>query len=209
MRARYLILVVLITAIAIAGCIKKAPVELKAGDIVFQSLDDPDHKILQEATGSRYTNCGIVMENDSIGFVVYEGVQPLSVTPFDQWKTHGVNQHYVVKRLKDRDNIITPPDIMIKFDVYVNLHVGRDYDPYYEWTDERMYSSEYVWKTFKRMFNVELCKPEKLGDFARSSDAMMKKLAERFDDAIPYNDSAVTPIDIFNSDILYTVDSEN
>jgi len=146
---------------------------------------------------------------DSSKYVVYEAIQPLSITPFEEWKTRGLNQHYVVKRLKDRKNIITPPDIMIKFQIYVDLHVGRDYDPYYEWSDERMYCSEYVWKTFERLFGVELAELRRLRDFDLSSDIVKDKLVERYDEAIPLNESVVAPIDIFNSELLYTVGSEN
>lgn len=38
---------------------------------------------------------------------VFEAVQPIKITPFTEWIKRGKNEHYVVKRLKNAEQILT------------------------------------------------------------------------------------------------------
>ncbi|MEZ4892959.1 MAG: YiiX/YebB-like N1pC/P60 family cysteine hydrolase [Saprospiraceae bacterium] len=56
---------------------------------------------------SKYSHCGIVYR-ESGKFYVFEAVQPVKTTPLGEWIARGENGHYVVKRLKNADQILTP-----------------------------------------------------------------------------------------------------
>lgn len=80
--------------------------ELKNGDIIFQTSLSEQSKAIQLATKSKYSHCGIVY-SDNGQFYVFEAVQPVKTTPLDKWIARGKDGHYVIKRLKNVDQILT------------------------------------------------------------------------------------------------------
>ena len=81
--------------------------ELQNGDIVFHISKSEQSRAIQLATNSKYSHMGIVY-NLNNELVVYEAVQPVKFTPLDDWIKRGENGHYVAKRLKNADSILTP-----------------------------------------------------------------------------------------------------
>src|SRR5687767_9897438 len=78
---------------------------LREGDIIFQSNISPQCKAIELATHSKFSHCGLVFKQDG-QWMVFEAVQPVSVTTFEEWIMRN-NRHYVVKRLK-ADSLVTP-----------------------------------------------------------------------------------------------------
>lgn len=58
--------------------------------------------------------------------------------------------------------------------------LGKDYDIYFEWSDNRIYWSELVWKIYKEATNIEIGQLENLSDFNLSNKLVKKKLKERY-----------------------------
>jgi hypothetical protein len=86
--------------------IKKEQVIFKAGDIIFQSSVSPQCDAIKQATQSAYTHCGIIFQwKDS--WMVFEAVQPVKRTKIEDFIARGKDQHYVVKRLKDSENLLS------------------------------------------------------------------------------------------------------
>lgn len=79
---------------------------LNNGDIIFQTSKSSQSKAIQLATESKYSHMGIIYKNGDKYFV-YEAVQPVKLTPLKEWINRGKNRHYVVKRLKNSENILT------------------------------------------------------------------------------------------------------
>jgi uncharacterized protein YycO len=58
--------------------------------------------------------------------------------------------------------------------------LGKDYDIYFEWSDNRIYCSELIWKIYKEATNIEIGQLENLSDFNLSNKLVKKKLKERY-----------------------------
>jgi uncharacterized protein YycO len=137
-------------------------------------------------------------------FLVYEAVQPVKLTPLTDWIKRGENGHYVVKRIKKSENLLTP-ETLTKMKQIGEKYAGKDYDLYFEWSDSRIYCSELVWKIYKEAFGLEIGKLEKLGDFNLTDNAVKQKLAERYGDNIPKDELVISPAAMFESDKLITI----
>lgn len=140
-------------------------------------------------------------------YYVYEAVQPVTLTPLEIWIRRGLNHFCMVKRLKDASALLTP-EILKKMRAEGEKFKGRDYDMYFEWSDERIYCSELVWKIYKRGAGAEIGKLKKIRDFDLSSPVVQKKMEERYGKRIPWDEWAVSPADMLHSERLFTV-SEN
>ncbi|MFW5701215.1 MAG: YiiX family permuted papain-like enzyme, partial [Cyclobacteriaceae bacterium] len=147
------------------------------GDIIFQTSKSGQSKAIQIATGSKYSHMGIIYKQGN-DFFVYEAVQPVKLTPLKEWINRGEKGHYVVKRIKNSEKILTPEALM-KMKRIGEKYVGKDYDLYFEWSDSRIYCSELVWKIYKEAVGLEIGELEKLGDFNLTDKAVKQKLMER------------------------------
>jgi uncharacterized protein YycO len=136
---------------------------LKNGDIIFQISKSSQSKAIQLATNSKYSHMGIIYEIDG-DFIVYEAIQPVQITPLNDWIKRGENAHYVVKRLINSDEVLS--EITIKKMIeYGKQFEGKPYDIHFEWSDDKMYCSELVWKIYKNSTNTEIGKLQKLSEF--------------------------------------------
>ena len=82
---------------------------------------------------------------------------------------------------------------------------GKEYDAYFEWTDNRIYCSELVWKIYKNAAGIELSQLKELKDFNLKDPRVQKILKERYGNDIPLEEKVVAPSDIAESNILKTV----
>lgn len=187
----------------IAKTASSAEYPLKNGDLIFQSSQSAQCKAVQLATHSIYSHCGIIYIKDNRPFV-YEAVQPVKSTPLDEWAGRGKNGKYVVKRLKNADQLLSPA-VLANMQQEGKKYEGKNYDLFFEWSDERIYCSELIWKIYKNGANIEIGKLEKLKDFDLSSEPVKIKLKERYGDHIPLDETVISPAGIFNSDRLETV----
>lgn len=137
-------------------------------------------------------------------FFVYEAVQPVKLTPLNDWINRGENRHYVVKRIKDSENLLTP-ETLTKMKQIGEKYNGKDYDLYFEWSDSKIYCSELVWKIYKEAVGLEIGKLESLSDFNLTDESVKQKLKERYGDNIPKDELVISPASMFNSDQLITV----
>ncbi len=176
---------------------------LKDGDIIFQTSNSRQSKAIQLATNSKYSHMGIIYKEGDKLFV-FEAVQPVKLTPLKDWIKRGVQGHYVVKRLKNADTILTP-DVVKKMKVVGKQFVGKSYDLCFGWSDKRIYCSELVWKIYKEAAGVEVGTLQHLSDFDLSNEFVKKIMRERYGDNIPLNEIVISPASMFESDKLETV----
>lgn len=178
-------------------------IEFQDGDIIFQISQSEQCKAIQLATKSQYAHCGLIFKENG-KYRVYEAVQPVQSTSLESWVKRGERGHYVVKRLKNAKTLLTA-DILKKLKSETKKFLGRDYDITFEWSDEKIYCSELVWKAYKRAANVEVGKLEKLKDMDLTSEIVKKIMKERYGNNIPLEEIVITPASIFSSDMLVTV----
>jgi len=173
------------------------------GDIIFQTSTSAQSKAIQLATNSKYSHMGIIYESEN-GFFVYEAVQPVKLTRLDDWIERGENAHYVVKRLKNYEELLTNDNLKLMKNAGEKFR-GKDYDIYFAWSDESIYCSELVWKIYKEALGIEVGALQELREFDLTSDVVKSKMRERYADNIPLREKVISPAAMFNSDLLYTV----
>lgn len=176
---------------------------LEDGDIIFQISKSSQSDAIQKATLSKYSHCGIIFKKDGKYFV-YEAIQPVVHTQLNHWINRGEGNHFVVKRLKDAKTRLTA-EKKTRMLEEAKKHYGKDYDLSFEWSDDKMYCSELVWKIYDRGASIQLGFLEELKDFDLSHPMVQKKIEERYGDSIPMNEPVISPTNIFESDRLYTV----
>jgi uncharacterized protein YycO len=193
--------------LAVATSCRQVPAdkvnELQNGDLIFQTSMSSQSQAIQVATKSKYSHCGIVYKEDNEYFV-FEAIQPVTTTPFDEWIARGKDGQYVVKRLKNADELLTVANLK-KMKAAGEEMAGKNYDLYFGWSDERIYCSELIWKIYKEGTGVEIGQLQKLSDFDLSHPAVKQKLKERYGNNIPKNEKVISPAAIFESELLYTV----
>jgi hypothetical protein len=180
---------------------------IKDGDIIFQTSRSQQSKAIQLATHSKYSHCGLIFKRKSgkDEWSVLEAVQPVKWTPLTEWINRGENGHFVIKRLTTDPMI--PEPMVDGLRKIAESYLGKDYDIYFDWSDDKIYCSELVWKSFYRINQFELGDLQKLKEFDLTNDAVKKKLTERYGDNIPMEEKVVSPDAIFNSGLLKTVRS--
>ncbi|BFM44614.1 YiiX family permuted papain-like enzyme [Flavobacterium sp. CFS9] len=177
--------------------------KIQDGDIIFQTSQSPQCEAVRIATNSKFSHCGIIYDINGKWFV-FEAVQPVKLTPFDEWIQHGKDSKYLVKRLKNSDKVLTPA-VLQKMKAYSQQFDGKEYDAFFEWSDTRIYCSELIWKIYKNVTNIELSKLKQLKDFNLTDQRVQKIIRERYGNNIPLDEKVVAPVDLANSDLLKTV----
>ena len=180
--------------------------KLKNGDIIFQTSKSSQSKAIQLATNSKYSHMGIIYENEGQYFV-YEAVQPVKLTPLTDWINRGENGHYVIKRLENADQVLTS-STLTKMKEIGEQFKGKPYDIYFEWSDDKIYCSELVWKMYKQATNIEIGRLEQLSEFDLSNEIVKAKMKERYGNNIPMDEKVISPAAMFNSDKLITIEEK-
>jgi uncharacterized protein YycO len=200
MRLRLVLVSILLV---MGGCAAAAlPRELKDGDIVFHASQSSQSEALRRATGSTYTHMGMIFLESGAPLVL-EAVGPVKFTPLEDWIQRGVDRRYVVKRLANRDAL--SPEDAVRLRAEANRYLGKPYDWFFEWSNERIYCSELVWKAYKNVLGIEIGALQRLGEFDLADPVVAAKLKERFGDAIPKGEMVISPASMFKSDKLETV----
>ncbi|WP_440133519.1 YiiX family permuted papain-like enzyme [Chitinophaga sancti] len=206
MKKGILIITFLIFALLIGVNARKRfvnPPEIHSGDLIFQTSTSAQSKAIQLATKSRYSHCGIIYKEGN-KFYVFEAVQPVKRTPLDKWIARGKGGHYVIKRLKHADKVLSA-DVLKKMKQVGETFTGKNYDLTFEWSDDRIYCSELIWKVYQRSTGIEIGKLQKLSDFDLTSDIVKAKKKERYGNNIPKNEIVISPQAIFESEQLATI----
>lgn len=202
---RLLFGVLLIAVVLLSSCKEAEPPapDLKDGDIVFQDFPSPQSAAVKLATQSEYSHCGIVfMENGQP--MVWEAVQPVCITPLDEWVARDTSRHYVVKRIIGADTLLTPA-VLDSMKAIGMSFMGFDYDIYFAWSDEQLYCSEFVWKLCSGGIGVELAPLRAMGEYDLSHPAVQQVMAQRWGEDFPAEEPVVSPQDLFDSGLLELV----
>ena len=179
------------------------PKKIKSGDIIFQTSLSSQSKAIQLATHSQYSHCGII--NDVNGrLFVFEAVEPVKLTPLDEWIARGKGRHFVIKRLKNADRVLTY-SVLKKLFLVEDKFKGKHYDIYFDWSDDKIYCSELIWKVYKISTGLEIGKLQKLSDFDLTSAPVKKVMGKRYGNNVPLNEIVISPASIYESSLLMTV----
>lgn len=179
--------------------------DIRDGDLIFQTSLSEQSKAIQIATKSKYSHCGLIFKEGN-DYYVYEAVQPVKRTALAIWIARGKNKKYVIKRLKYANQILTPA-VLAKIKQVSKQFMSKDYDLTFEWTDDRIYCSELIWKVYQRAAGVQIGKLQKLKDFDLTNESVRKIMKKRYGSKIPLDQPVISPSAIFDSELLITVKS--
>ena len=169
--------------------------EIREGDVIFQTSQSEQSPLLQFATRSKITHCGIIVMKNGKPYVL-ETLKTLVLTPLDKFIARGVDGKYWLKRSK-KDNI------KIKY----NSYLGKPYDLAFKFDNGKFYCSELIYEIYKNQLGIELCKPKKVGDYLIIGTDKLPKIEKAMKKrGITKEQYAVAPVDIFNSEHLNGVD---
>lgn len=190
--------------ITISACGSPYQGPLKEGDIVFQDLACSQSEAIKLATHSDYSHVGIVLFKDGKPYV-YEAVGPVKFTPLRSWIKQGEGSRFVARRLKNADKVLTP-EVLKKLEQVALGFKGKHYDWLFDWSDEKIYCSELVWKIYQRATGLQVGKPQRLKDFDMSSKAVQEQLVEKYGAQVPWDEVVISPQRMFDSDLLITIE---
>ena len=177
--------------------------QLRDGDLIFHTSQSAQSRAIQLATHSAWSHCGIVYRQGG-QWQVFEAVQPVKLTPLADWVARGQGGHFVTKRLRDADAVLTPA-ALARLQAAGQPLLGHHYDLYFGWSDDRIYCSELIWKVYERGLGRRLGTLQHLRDFDLSHPAVQAKLRERYGAKLPLDETVISPVSIFNSPELVTV----
>lgn len=178
-------------------------IEFQNGDLIFHTSRSSQSEAIQLATNSKYSHMGIIYQNGN-DFFVYEAVQSVKITELKEWIDRGQNGEFVVKRLKNSEDILTEEGLQ-KMKSVGEKYLGKEYDYLFEWSDDKIYCSELVWKIYKESFDIEIGELERFGDFNLSDKIVQRKVKERYGNEVPEEELVITPDRMFHSDKLITI----
>lgn len=200
------IVIIFLILLGLLGCRPSTEYQPHDGDIIFHTSQSSLSLAIQKATKSKYSHMGIIFLKNGTPFV-FEAVGPVKFTPLSDWVARGEGKHYVVERLANAEEVITQKAVDRMLAVG-ELLKGKPYDSYFEWSDDRMYCSELVWKIYKRALNMEICTLQTMGEFDLSDPLVQEQVRERFGDSVPIDERVISPAAIFSSNLLITVHKE-
>jgi len=169
------------------------------GDVIFHTSKSRQSKMISEVTGSKLTHVGMVFINEGNTYV-YEAVQPVKLTPIDQWVKRGVDSKYVVLRSK---NTLSGEELL-KMKNYGLNQIGKDYDLKFQWSDSKMYCSELIYKVFESV-GIVLSEKHTFKDYDLKSESAQIAIKKRYGNSINLNELVVTPVDLRKSNKLRVV----
>lgn len=175
--------------------------EPQTGDIVFQISRSSQSKAIQLATHSDYSHTGMVVIRNKKPYV-FEAIGPVVYTPLQKWVSQGEDGKYIVRRV--RGGLSAEQQKLLA--QAAKRYLGKPYDLFFSWSDERQYCSEVVWKVYHRALALQVGKLQKLNEFDLSSPAVRAKLKERYGQNIPLNETVISPQALFDAPQLETVE---
>ena len=178
---------------------------LQDGDLVFQTSKSSQSAAIQLATHSKFSHVGIVYQNARAPFV-YEAIGPVTSTPLATWIARGEGRHYTAKRLADRSKLDAPTLAAMR--AAGKKYAGKPYDFTFEWSDDRIYCSELVWKIFHEGAGIDLAPLAKLRDFDLSSPTVKTAIAQRYGANVPLDETVISPQALADSPFLVTVEEK-
>ena len=192
--------------LSLAASVAHAAPEVADGDLIFQTSRSSQSVAIQRATGSRLSHMGLVLFRQGKPYVL-EASSNVRYTPLERWIAAGEGGHYTVKRLKNAATKLTPTSISRMREV-AGTFEGRPYDLTFEWSDDRIYCSELVWKIYDRAMRIQIGQLQRLKEFNLKDPAVKAKMHERYGDNVPLEELVISPAAMFNSDLLVTVRNE-
>lgn len=194
---------VALALLAVMGCGGGEPKPIRSGDIIFQDTNSVPSAAIDSATNAKYNNMGLVYDRNG-EMQVYEVTRTVRMMPLEEWIAKGRKGKYRVKRLADADETLT--DETLEKIYLVGLeYLGKPCDLTFEWSDDRFYCSELVWKIYHRALGIEIGQRQHMKDLDLSGRVISLQMQERFKGNPPLEEWVISPQAIYDSPLLVKV----
>ncbi|AZZ37177.1 hypothetical protein CIK05_10385 [Bdellovibrio sp. qaytius] len=145
---------------------------LAEGDIILQQSQSEQAAAIAEATDSVWTHVGIVIKKSGEWHVA-EARGPLQITPIKTFIGRSRNNAYKVMRYGMFTQKMLPK-------LYAALYkYNQPYDIFFEFSDERIYCSELVYKVFREVTGRPVGLLQKIKDLKLDGPFVKKLIEER------------------------------
>jgi hypothetical protein len=179
---------------------------LEDGDVLLHRSMSAQSAALQAATGSPFTHVGLAFRREG-GVQVLEAVQPVRWTPLEDWVRRGRDGTVVVLRLADVGPIAGAGAARLRS--AGERFLGRPYDALFEWSDEKIYCSELVFKAYREAVGLEIGELRPMGAFDLSSPEVRRLIQARAAGRINLEEPVVAPSSLLTDDDLVIVYSDD
>ena len=184
-----ILLVIVVLFLGIKYCSGQTSVDkLKEGDLIFHTSKSDQSPLIQYATMSVLSHCGIIIEKTD-GLYVLEATGRLKLTPLQEFIDRGKGKQWWAKRVIDKP-------IKVK---YQHL-LGRRYDTSFKSDNKLFYCSELIHHIYQEQFGIELCKYRKVSSYHITG--LKKKITQR---GISLEQKVVAPIDLYDSEKAHNI----
>ena len=174
--------------------------QIQNGDIIFIDSGGAQGQAIRLATRSKWTHMGIIfIENNEP--IVYHAVDPVRKDSLPNFLKYSKDTKWEIKRLKNT-TVLTVSNLE-KMKQKAKKLQGLPYDYLFNWGDEEIYCSEYVWKIYQEI-GLKVGELSTLKDFDLTSSIVQKMLKERYSDQIPLSEPVIPPSTMFDSELLNT-----
>ena len=175
----------------------------KNGDIIFQTSTSSQSNAIQIATESPYSHVGIVYIRNGKAYV-YEASSSVTLTSLSTFVGRGKGDKITVMRTK-KDLTSSQLQSMLEVGQKYN---GKGYDLAFQWSDNKMYCSELVWKIYKEGAGIKLTTPKQFKDYNFTHPEVYPLVEKRWGSTINVKEKVVAPSDLYESNKLTVVYSD-
>ena len=196
------LVVSILLLLSTAACSAPLP-QVRDGDIIFHTSGSSQSAAIQKATHSPYSHMGLILFRGGKPYV-FEAVAKVRFTPLKDWIARGQGGHFMIKRLADSSSLLEPGGVA-KLKSAARRFEERPYDLTFEWSDDRIYCSELVWKIYDRALGVHIGELQRLRDFDLTDPAVRAKMRERYGTHVPLEEPVISPAAMLRSSRLVTV----
>ena len=183
----------------IVSLLSISPYQPQDGDVIFHTCPSSQSKAIQLATESPYSHVGIVHIRQGKPFV-YEAISRVSLTPLQSWIERGEDNHFMAMRHKTNLSPVQKENLK-KVGIQ---YQGLPYDLLFEWSDNKMYCSELVWKIYQHI-GLKLTPKRPMKDYRFDHPVVKNLLRERWGKNVNWDEPMVAPSDLAQSDLLEKV----
>jgi hypothetical protein len=135
--------------------------------------------------------------------VVLEAIGPVKWTPLHRWLRQGDREHVVVLRVKNET--VLKNGGLAKLQEAAKAYLGSPYDVLFQWSDERIYCSELVYKAYKTALALEIGALEPLSSFNLDSLAVKMLIQARIRGQLDTQELIVSPVSLLHDNDLRMV----
>lgn len=186
---------------AYSGFAQGAPYQ--EGDLIFHESQSEQSKAIREVTESRWSHVGVLFLEKGLWYVA-EAIQPVTVTPLSSFIIRGKNKEYRIYRLPGLTN-----QQRSQLSVEASKFIGKNYDVYFEWSNDRIYCSEFVYKIFYSATGIEIGTVQKFRDLKLDGPYAKELIRRRSTDtghSLNLDEHIVTPVSQINDGNLILVE---